>query len=140
MNWTDSYLLGYSAMDDTHREFVNAVSRLLESGDADFPGMLEQFRAHAESHFGMEDQWMRETDFPPRDCHIDEHKAVLKSLYEVRELVKQGNIAIGRHFAAELERWFPGHAIHLDSALSHWLVKRNTGGKPLVFRRKLPTG
>jgi hemerythrin-like metal-binding protein len=137
MQWDDSLLIGYRLMDDTHREFVEVVNCLTEAADSELFDQLEQFRLHAEAHFGMEDQWMRETGFPPRDCHIEEHAAVLKSLHEVQELVARGNVAIARDFAAELIRWFPGHAIHLDSALSHWMVKRSTGGKPLVFRRNV---
>ena len=37
---------------------------------------------------------------------------------------------IGRDFAAELERWFPGHADYLDSALAAVRCKRQFGGKP----------
>ena len=63
--------------------------------------------------------------------------AVLGSAREVEPLVAAGNIAIGREFAAELARWFPGHADYLDSALAHWLVKKSAGGKPVVLRRNV---
>ena len=137
--WNDSYLLGYGPMDDTHREFVEVVARLSASGDGEFAALLEEFRIHTEAHFDMENQWMRDTQFPPRDCHIDEHNAVLASVREVQALIAQGDpakMAVGRDLVSELIKWFPGHAIHLDSALSHWMVKRSHGGKPLVFRKK----
>ena len=44
--------------------------------------------------------------------------------------------AIGRDFAAELERWFPGHADYLDSALAAWMCKRQFGGKPVVLHAR----
>ncbi len=142
--WNDSYLLGYGPMDDTHREFVDVVQRLSTCSDADLEKHLAEFRAHAEAHFDMENQWMRDTDFPPRDCHIDEHAAVMGSVKEVQDLLAQGrstggnlqHVGIARGLIAELINWFPGHAIHLDSALSHWMVKRSHGGKPVVFRKK----
>ena len=136
MDWKDDYLLGYAPMDDTHREFVQVVGRLLSCPDAEFAGALDDFIRHAEAHFGEEDEWMRTTDFPPKDCHIDEHAAVMASARAVRELVvKEGDVAEGRRLAAALADWFPKHAFHLDSALSHWMVKRAFGGKPVVFRR-----
>ncbi len=137
--WNDSYLLGYGPMDDTHREFVDVVQRLSTCADADLASHLAEFRVHAEAHFDMENQWMRDTDFPPRDCHIDEHAAVMGSVKEVQDLLANGNlqhVGIARNLIAELINWFPGHAIHLDSALSHWMVKRSHGGKPVVFRKK----
>jgi hemerythrin len=98
---------------------------------------LDHFIEHAKSHFGEEDRWMAETGFPPADCHVQEHAAVLKSALEVREVVLQGRFDIGRSFAAELQRWFPGHADYLDSALAAWMVKRRHGGKPIVLKRGL---
>lgn len=135
--WNDNYLLGYGPMDSTHREFVEIVNALLTCGDAEFAAHLDGFARHAEAHFAEEDAWMERTDFPPKDCHIKEHAAVMDSVRVVMEVVKQGDIAEGRRLAAALADWFPGHAFHLDSALSHWMVKRSHGGKPVVLRRNV---
>ena len=75
--WTDAYLLGYGPMDDTHREFVEVVRAMQTAPDAELLPALDAFIAHAQDHFGSEDRWMEETGFPPRDCHIKEHAAVL---------------------------------------------------------------
>jgi hemerythrin len=122
--WSDTYLLGYAPMDDTHREFVGLVNVLLTCNDA-------ELAAH------LDDAWMERTDFPPRDCHVQEHAAVMSSVRQVIEIVAQGNVAEGRRLAAALGDWFPGHAFHLDSALAHWMVKRSHGGKPVVLRRNV---
>lgn len=133
--WTDAFLLGYRPMDDTHREFVDLVDALLGCEDAALAAHLQAFIAHAESHFGAEDAWMEKTDFPARGCHVDEHAQVLASAREVLPLVEGGNFEIARRFAAELVRWFPGHADYLDSALAQWMVKKSHGGVPIVLRR-----
>jgi hemerythrin len=80
---------------------------------------------------------MEETQFPPRECHIDEHTAVLKSVAEVQELLAEGQLDIGASLVDELAKWFPGHVTHLDSALSHWMCKKQLGGKPVVIKRSL---
>jgi len=134
--WSDRYLLGHAGMDATHREFVELVDRMLTCADAELPAALRAFIVHAEAHFAEEKAMMLATDFPATDCHVDDHDAVFASALEVEPLVLAGNLAIGRDFAAELARWFPSHADYLDSALSHWVVKRSTGGKPVVLRRK----
>jgi len=135
--WSDDYLLGYGPMDGIHREFVDIVNAMLACEDAGFAAHLERFAGHAEAHFREEDAWMEETQFPPRQCHVDEHAAVMKSVVQVMEVVKQGDVAEGRRLAAALADWFPGHAFHLDSALAHWMVKRRLGGKPVVIRRNV---
>lgn len=135
--WSDAFLLGYGPMDDTHREFVAVVSALIDASGEQVAPCFADVEKHLRDHFNAEDRWMVETDFPPRDCHIDEHAAVLKSLDEVKQRLAVGDHATVRDFALELAKWFPGHADYLDSALSHWMSKLRTGGKPIVLRRKL---
>jgi len=136
--WTDAFLLGHEPIDATHREFVAIVGALQAGTDERLPMLLAELEAHARRHFGDEDRWMLETDFPPRDCHIDEHAAVLRSIGEVREHVAgTGDAHEARRLADALAGWFPGHADWLDSALAHWLCKRAYGGKPVIVRRDL---
>ncbi len=141
LEWTDALLLGYPAMDRLHEEFVAEVEALRSAPDDQLAARLSQVRDHLEAHFGQEDQWMRETEFPPRDCHIDEHAAVLNSVREVQALLAQGDhLQTCRGLADELARWCPGHADYLDSALAAWMFKRRHGGKPVVVRRTITSG
>lgn len=78
--WSDARLLGFTPMDDVHKEFYEVALRLVTCTDASALAAIEEFEKHAVSHFEQEDEWMRTTNFPPRDCHIDEHEAVLKSV------------------------------------------------------------
>lgn len=139
LQWSDRFLLGYPALDATHRDFVGCVAALQAADDAELDLALETLAAHLASHFGEEEAWMRDTAFPATQCHADEHTAVLRSVAEVRELVRAGGSAqVARDLAQALADWFPGHADYMDSALSHWLVKRTYGGAPVVLRRNDP--
>jgi hemerythrin-like metal-binding protein len=137
MIWSDARLLGFTAMDDTHKEFYEVAFGLVTCTDATALDAITAFEAHAVSHFEQEDEWMRSTDFPPRDCHIREHSAVLDSVRQVKEAVQQGraDADVVRDLGMHLFNWFPGHADYLDSALAAWMTKRAMGGKPVVFRR-----
>lgn len=136
LTWSDALLLGYGPMDATHQDFVACVQALQTVDDAGLPAALAAFQAHAERHFGDEDDWMRSTAFPPADCHIDEHAKVLQSVREVREALAHGAPPrLARELTAALADWFPGHADYLDAALSQWMVKRQFGGVPVVLRR-----
>jgi hemerythrin len=137
IEWNDRLLLGYDAMDAEHRDFVVCVQALQQAEAAQVAERLEAFADHARRHFGLENAWMVDTDFPARDCHIDEHAAVLKSVEEVQALVAMGNTGIARSLADELARWFPGHADYLDSALAAWMAKRRWNAKPVVLRRNI---
>lgn len=137
--WSDEFLLGYGPMDDIHHEFVELVHAMQVVGDEVFPALLDRFAAHAGHHFAEEAAWMSAGNFPARDCHIEEHEKVMASVREVQQMVAAGNIEVGRRLAVALEEWFPGHATYMDSALAQWMVKRSTGGVPLVLKRAVTT-
>ena len=137
IHWNDQYLLGYAPMDAIHEEFVQIVEKLQLAEDSELPFLLNALETHTQSHFEMENALMTDTKFPARDCHIDEHAAVLKSIKDVKPLLANGNFDVCRRLANELASWFPGHADYLDSALAHWMCKQNFGGKPVVIRRNM---
>lgn len=139
ITWGEHLLLGHSEMDGLHEEFVDLIGQLQSASDERLPELLRAMQAHLEHHFEEENQWMRESAFPPRDCHINEHTAVLQSVREVGALLAQGNISICRQLILALADWFPKHATHLDSALAHWLSKQRFGGKPVILQRSLQT-
>lgn len=137
-SWTDAFLLGFAPMDETHREFVSCVQALISADAEHVLDATKAVQAHAERHFAQEREWMESTDFPARQCHVDEHDAVLESLREVRaHLEAGGDPTVVHGLAQELVRWFPGHADYMDAALSHWMVKRRLGGKPVVLKRNI---
>ena len=139
MVWSDARLLGFTPMDDVHEEFYKVTLRLVTCTESSAMAAIGEFEKHAVSHFEQEDEWMRTTNFPPRDCHIDEHAAVLKSVRDVKAAVEQGRAGADevRNIGMHLFNWFPGHADYLDSALAAWMTKQAMGGKPVVFRRSI---
>lgn len=140
LQWGSHQLLGYAEMDDVHEEFVELAGQLERASDAELPSALEAMEMHLQQHFALENEWMECSGFPPRQCHIDEHAAVLKSVAEVRTKLAVGDVSICRALIQALVDWFPGHATHLDSALAHWLSKQRFGGKPVVLRRGMSSG
>jgi len=137
LHWNDQYLLGYTPIDEVHEEFVGLVGKMQAASDAELAALLAEFTRHCEQHFEMENRWMVETSFPPRDCHIDEHAAVLASVREVQALPPEEKVEVIRNLVEALADWFPKHADQLDSALAHWMSKERLGGKPVVLRRGL---
>lgn len=134
--WSDQFLTGHDTMDATHREFVEIVGAMLSAPDGELGGLLDTFADHAEHHFEEERESMLATGFPAAQCHIDEHKAVMASVHEVRALLATGgHEETCRALARELSRWFPGHTDYMDASLAQWLVKKRTGGIPVVLRR-----
>lgn len=137
--WEDKLLVGHAQMDDEHQAFFHLIDALLIAPDHAIASCLDEVTAHATQHFAQEDAWMCSLDFPARQCHMDEHAAVLRSAAGVRARVHAGDRQAARLFSQELAAWFPPHVQHLDSALAAWICKLAWSAKPLVFHRKSRT-
>lgn len=137
LQWGDNFLLGYTPIDEVHHEFVDLTGQMQRAEDTALPALLDRFAVHLRHHFETENEWMLSTDFPPRQCHMDEHAAVMQSVEEVQALLASGDVEICRDLVEQLAQWFPKHADQLDSALAHWMFSKTMGGKPVVLRRGL---
>lgn len=132
--WSDSLLLGHAAIDGEHEQLAELIERMRRAAAPEMAQALDAVLEHAATHFAAENELMRTTAFPPRDCHISEHEAVLSTLRGVRARLECGEFEVARRVADELVAWFPPHVQHLDSALTHWLCKLQHGAKPVVLR------
>ncbi len=123
-SFEERYLLGVSAMDETHREFVELVNRLGSAEKAAFIALFDELVRHTEQHFENENELMRETAFPAIREHTDEHQRVLGELKRIGNKVATGSTAVGRAYVREqLPSWFNLHAITMDSALAAHIRK-----------------
>jgi hemerythrin len=134
--WTDSLLIGHSNIDVEHELFAGLIGRMQRAGDSDLFAALNALLEHAGEHFAAENALMAATAFAARECHVQEHEAVLSTMRGVQKRLVRGDHEVARALATELAAWFPAHVQHLDSALSHWLCKRQYGGKPIVLRTR----
>ena len=134
--WEDKLLVGHAQMDHEHQSFFHLIDALLAAPDKGIALCLDEVITHATRHFAQEDAWMCKLDFPARQCHMDEHAAVLRSAAGVRLRVHSGDHRAARLFSQELAAWFAPHVQHLDSALATWICKLTWNAKPLVFHRQ----
>lgn len=140
--WSDRYATGLVAMDEEHREFIDTAFDLKDCNVDDIAKCLGAMQEHCRQHFAEEARLMVRFDYPVRDCHVAEHEAVLASVVQVDALwVENRDEATVRRLAAQLIDWFGLHVQYLDSAVAAWVVKKQTGGVPVVLRRDVgPAG
>lgn len=135
--WSDDMLVGHGAIDETHREFVDLISELRQCLPEDAVRQLLRLKEHVLSHFEMEEQLMRQFNYPSPECHSDEHTKVVNAIDQVLQRLQTGRLALSEvhRLAQALMDWFPGHITYMDSALSTWLSKQRFSAAPIVLRR-----
>lgn len=130
-----SLATGHAQIDDDHDELLALCRDLASTTDEDLPAAFAALRARFAEHFATEDALMAPHDFSSRDCHLDEHAAVLRSFDEVGEVVQAGNLSPARRMATALTDWLPEHIDALDRHLAKFMFQRRTGGAPVLLHR-----
>ena len=120
ISWSDSFVLGFQPMDTVHQELIDILGKLQKATDCELKMLLQSLLDHLDEHFEYENSLMISSEFPPRECHIDEHAAVMQSVIDVQNCLEQGDFEVCRRLTEALVNWFPSHADYLDSALAHW--------------------
>lgn len=121
VQWSEDLALGVAEMDATHQEFVLLLEQAAQADDASLPGAWNQVVQHTQEHFGLEDQWMKDSGFSSCECHSGEHSAILAVMQEGGRRGAAGNTGLLRQLARELGVWFAGHAQGMDTALAEHL-------------------
>lgn len=121
MVWDDEMVLGNTALDQTHHEFVDILNRLAKTPEADLLPALDEAIAHTQTHFDLEEGWMARLNFPAAGCHVSEHTQVIGVMRMVRERVAAGETHFAYVLATELSAWLRIHATTMDYALTYFI-------------------
>jgi hemerythrin-like metal-binding protein len=124
IEWDEALVLDGGVIDDTHKEFVDLLNRMHEAPDDELLDILDQFIAHSEAHFGQEQRWMEELEFPPLSCHVREHEGVMEIVREVRRRAAAGDMGYGKILAQGVAEWFANHATSMDLVLARYIKER----------------
>jgi hemerythrin len=95
-------LIGFKPIDDLHREFQDILDALTDPSEADFGADLLGLHKHLLRHCAIEEEFMRQEDYPQLDRHRQEHQHLLESVADARRRFDSGDIEGTRRFCTEL--------------------------------------
>jgi hemerythrin len=125
--WKPSLSVGVEEIDAQHQELFRRAGLFLESlGTAsrkDTGILLSFLRLYCVSHFGAEEAWMRETDFPGAAAHQKQHDGFIKDLMALtaQHEKPRGPGLQPERVAEWLERWLTAHVTRVDTELARHL-------------------
>ncbi len=128
--WTPALAIGIPEIDQQHQELFYRLSKLLEgivSGDrAQVSGLIEFLGQYVVAHFGAEERWMVESEFPDYEAHKAEHDRFMQDYlrYSV-ELDQKGPTAlVGMRVNNWIADWLRNHIMVSDMALGRFLSQK----------------
>jgi hemerythrin len=131
INWDDGYLIGIQQFDDDHKLLVQLLGEVYNAflsrkpGDRKPQEILDSLAAYTVAHFGGEEEWMRDCDYPRREQHILEHKAFILRLSEFQRNFREGTGQLTLDIISYLRVWLLTHIAVSDSDLG--VFQRESG-------------
>lgn len=129
--WKQSLSVGIEEIDAQHRELFRRADRFLESiGKAsrqDVGILLSYLRLYAVAHFGAEEAWMREVNYPGYEAHKLEHDGFVKDILRFsEEHEKRGGPGLEpMRVATTVTTWLEKHVSQTDTELARFLVAKS---------------
>lgn len=128
MYWTSELALGFSEIDDQHKEIIYRINQLVDACAnglcaIETQKMLDYLHTYVDKHFSGEEGIMEEIAYPKMDEHIEEHNTFIRRIETLRENLRQGGPQgnILQSIAQTLVDWMFDHIWMHDRELARYL-------------------
>jgi hemerythrin-like metal-binding protein len=129
MQWSDTYELGISQLDENNRHLVGLLNSaydccLFEDQDGSLDTILEGLISYTGSHFSAEEQLMSDYDFLEQKEHTQEHALFRRQVTQLRQDMLEGKLFLGIEMVNFLGKWLEDHILFADKELCKYLASR----------------
>jgi len=107
---------------DAQHQVLFEILDLLKLPNADRE-LLFRLKAYADNHFAMEEQYMRELDFPGRIEHMRAHARFRKEIAELLDGGEELDDSFREIIATFLTQWLTLHVFGLDKLLEEFILQ-----------------
>jgi hemerythrin len=121
IEWEKKYLLGVEQFDLHHKHLVDLLNEAYEmfvSGVVDdiaLKKILDALSDYANYHFDLEENWMRQVNYPKLDAHILEHTTFKFKLFELNKQFENDRAYLTLEIVSFLRRWLLDHILNSDA-------------------------
>src|ERR1039457_5407025 len=120
IRWNESFLIGITEFDQHHEHLVALLNQAYDKLITDEPMentdiLLSELRAYAGYHFGAEEQWMIEQEFPGIEEHFKQHSSFCREMDEFQKDLAGGKALVGIGVLLFLVEWLTNHILKVDT-------------------------
>ena len=131
VEWKEDFESGVSCIDTQHKELLNRINSLIRAvdegkGTESLKGLFVFLDDYVIAHFGTEQEYMAEYEYPEKDIHIIEHTFFIGELNELKASLRRGgpSSALAIEAKRRLLDWFIEHITTVDIKLCAYLKER----------------
>jgi hemerythrin len=136
IKWKPSMSVGIDEIDAQHQEIIRRAGQFLESlsdrSRQDTGILLSYLRIYCITHFGAEEDWMRQSRYPGRADHQKEHDAFIRELLKLsaEHEKRRGPGLQPAVVGAWIEGWLASHVAGSDIQLARHLRAHGLPARP----------
>jgi len=120
-NWQDEYKIDHDVIDAHHQQLFDLANSIMTVTDhAEITRMLMLFYQHIRVHFAAEERFMKESNYPDYQKHIETHNKMLDRLVDISKSVHAKRWQ-NSDIQAFVNHWVLEHILTEDMKVVHHL-------------------
>jgi len=132
LQWDDSFLIGIDELDYEHKILLSDINRFHEElvgheEKSEIERCLGEIYTRMQSHFALEEHFMKDHDYPFFEEHKKEHEKLLDTYTEYMvQFLNDSGTSSGLRIDDNLKEWIVSHILSSDKKMSQ-MVHDATG-------------
>ncbi len=128
MTWQDSFSVGVKEIDEQHKKLISMINSLYSAikkgkGQTILQDILEGLVQYVDEHFGTEEKYMEQYNYPGYLAHKKEHNKFTEQVLEVYQDFEQGKQVLTLELLDFLKKWLKNHILGTDKKYALFLKK-----------------
>ena len=120
MEWNNTLLLGVEPFDQHHEHLFYLLNKTYDlikttAPDSSFDELFTELKDYTVYHFGAEELWMHEKNYPQKQTHIQQHDAFIKEIVRFEEEFEAGGATVTVGVLTFIKEWLLNHIYKIDA-------------------------
>lgn len=129
ITWTEDFSVGIPRLDEQHKQLVRMINRLIaapgtKTKSESVSNLLNDMTKYAQEHFRLEEDLMRERDYPHLDEQVAQHRAFRKKVADFCFATMLDAQSVPDIMLNYLRDWLVNHILECDMAYKPYLGER----------------
>jgi hemerythrin len=128
MTWNDSLSVKIESIDEQHKKLIEMINDFYDnvgkkSNDELISKLVKGMKNYTLMHFGTEERYMKQFDFPNFEQHKKEHDAFISKVNDLEVKLKSGKAILSFEITNFLKDWIKNHIQEEDRQYSGLFLK-----------------
>ncbi|GAM10814.1 methyl-accepting chemotaxis protein [Geobacter sp. OR-1] len=128
INWSNSFSVKVSKMDQEHQRLIDMINNLYISmreghGNESIGAILDELIEYTKTHFSHEEKLMKESGYPGYEDQKRAHESLIRQVVEIHGKFKSG-AALSQEIMTFLKNWLVNHIQGMDKRYGPYLNKK----------------